>query len=157
MSILSILIEPDKRLRQLSDKVSLKAISDKDFGKFLDNMVETMIAKDGVGLAAPQVGENIRVITVNTKQGPLAMLNPEITKKSLSKDWDEEGCLSVPNTWGQVKRHRTVHCQFFDRAGQKQKIEASGLLARVIQHEVDHLDGILFIDKAKDIAKNYAM
>jgi len=81
------------------------------------------------------------------------MINPEIIKKSWKKCWDEEGCISVPNTYGQVRRHYKVSCIYLNKNSQKQKIEAEGLLARIIQHEIDHLDGILFIDKAKDIKK----
>lgn len=151
MSMLKIVINPNPLLRKIAEEVDLKAVGTKDFNKFLDSMMETMLAKDGVGLAAPQVNESIRVIVVNTKNGPLPMINPEIIKKSINKEWDEEGCLSVPHTFGQVKRYRTVICQFVDREGQKKKIEAKGFFARIIQHEIDHLDGILFIDKAKNI------
>jgi peptide deformylase len=79
------------------------------------------------------------------------MFNPKIVKKSIRQEWGEEGCLSIPGVFGNVKRYRTVECSFFDTKGQRQVAEAEGLLARVIQHEIDHLDGILFIDKAKDI------
>jgi len=147
MSMLKIVINPNPLLREIAEEVDLKAVGTKDFNKFLDSMMETMLAKDGVGLAAPQVNESIRVIVVNTKSGPLAMINPEIVKKSVSKDWDEEGCLSVPHTFGQVKRYRTIVCQFVGRDGQKKKIEAKGFFARIIQHEIDHLDGILYYDR----------
>lgn len=114
-------------------------------------MAKTMIKSDGVGLAAPQIGKNIRLIVINTKSGKIAMINPKIKSKSLLKEWKEEGCLSVPDTFGLVKRNKKVACAYYDLAGNKQKITGEGLLARVIQHEIDHLDGILFIDKAKEI------
>lgn len=149
--VLKIITIPDERLRQVSAPVDLDDLNDDDFQQFLDDMVETMDTKDGIGLAAPQTGYNIRVITVSSKNGPLIMINPEITKKSITKEWDEEGCLSVPHTFGQVKRYRQIHCRFTNRRGEVKKIAAQGLLARVIQHEIDHLNGVLFTDKAKKI------
>jgi len=118
-----------------------------------EDLEETMIKKEGIGLAAPQVGENIRLIVINTKKGPILMFNPKIMKKSWLKEWGEEGCLSVPLVFGDVNRHKKITCVFCNRKGAKEKINASGLLARVIQHEIDHLDGILFIDKAKNLKK----
>jgi peptide deformylase len=158
MSILKIIIHPNEILRQTAQAVDLNQLSTNYWQKLIADMIETMIQRDGVGLAAPQIGQSIRLIVVNTKTGPMAMVNPEIYKKSLTKEWDEEGCLSLPHTFGQVKRHKSLRCRFIDEAGQERQIEAKGLLARVIQHEVDHLDGILFIDKAKSITTdNYAM
>jgi len=151
MSILKIIANPDPALRRRSKELGKQDIDNPAFESLIANMVETMLAKDGVGLAAPQIGHNIRLIVVNTKDGVLPMINPVISNKSLSKEWDEEGCLSVPNTFGLVKRHKKIRCQFLSLDGQAKRIEAKGLLARVIQHETDHLDGILFIDKAKDI------
>jgi peptide deformylase len=113
-------------------------------------MKETMLKKDGVGLAAPQIGKNKRIITVNTKDGVIAMINPRILNKSFLKEWDEEGCLSVPGIYGKVKRSKKLKCEFFDMDKKKNIISAQGFFARIIQHEIDHLDGILFIDKAKD-------
>ena len=81
------------------------------------------------------------------------MINPEIVKASLTKVWGEEGCLSIPGVYGQVKRKKKIKCRFVDLDGQPRLIEAEGLLARVIQHEIDHLDGVLFIDKAKRLSK----
>ena len=110
-----------------------------------------MLEKDGVGLAAPQTGKNIRLCVVNTKEGPICLINPEITKKSWKKEWAEEGCLSIPSIFGQVRRHKNITCKYIDKDKKIIKLDADGLLARVIQHEIDHLDGVLFIDKAKDI------
>jgi peptide deformylase len=151
MSILKILTEPELGLRRRSKELDKQAWQDDNFQTLAADMAETMLVKDGVGLAAPQVGANLRLIVVNTKDGVLPMVNPVLTAKSLAKEWDEEGCLSVPNTFGQVKRHKKIRCQFLTIEGNAKRIEAKGLLARVIQHEIDHLDGILFIDKAKDI------
>lgn len=153
MSILPIIIHPNPGLRKKSVKINLDEINKGKFKKFCLDMAVTMREKDGIGLAAPQTGANIRLIVVNTKRGPLCMLNPKIIKKSWLKEWNEEGCLSVPNIFGKVKRHKKLTCVYLDKKGKNKKIQAQGLLAFVIQHEIDHLDGILFIDKAKDIKK----
>lgn len=147
--ILPLVFHPDQRLRELSVEIDQNNIP--DLVSLASDMSETMIVDKGIGLAAPQIGQNIRLIIVNTKSGPQVMFNPKIVKKSIRQEWGEEGCLSIPGVFGNVKRYRTVECSFFDTKGQRQVAEAEGLLARVIQHEIDHLDGILFIDKAKDI------
>ena len=153
-NILPIVINPDPILRKKSAEISSDRIKNKEFQQFCQDMALTMVEKDGVGLAAPQVSENIRIIVVNTKDGPVCMINPQITKKSLRKEWEDEGCLSIPNIFGKVRRNKKIQCVYFDKDGNKINIVAFGLLARIIQHEVDHLDGILFIDKAKDIKKS---
>jgi len=149
--MLDILINPNPLLRQRAAELKDGDLKNSRLLDLIADMSETMLAKDGVGLAAPQIGDSRRLIVVNTRDGILAMINPVITARSLTKEWDEEGCLSIPNTFGQVKRHKKIRCQFLTAAGKNKKIEAKGLLARVIQHEIDHLDGILFIDKAKNI------
>jgi len=151
MSKLKILINPNETLRTRSEDFGLEKIITPASRKFFADMAETMLAKDGIGLAAPQIGKNTRVVVINTKEGPVIMINPKITKKSFAKEWGEEGCLSVPNVFGQVKRHKKVTCQYYDKAAKKTLIEAEGLMARVIQHEIDHLDGVLFIDNAKEL------
>lgn len=151
MSILNILTDPNEILRRPSAPIDKERLKYGSFQALVSDMAETMLVKDGIGLAAPQVGHNLRLIVVNTKDGVMPMINPLITKKSLSKDWDEEGCLSVPNTFGDVKRPKKIRVKFLQADGSPKHIEAEGLLARVIQHEIDHLDGILFIDKAKKI------
>lgn len=149
--VLKIIKNPNPILRKISKSVDEKNIKAKDFQRFCIDMAATMAKKDGVGLAAPQVGKNIRLFVINTKDGFQFFINPKITKKSLIKEWSEEGCLSVPDTFGQVKRPKKIVCECLDENGEKRKVEATGLMAVVIQHENDHLDGILFIDKAKDI------
>lgn len=149
--MLKILTNPNPILRKKAASVA-DPLS-KEIQKLIPQMVETMLAKDGVGLAAPQVGQSIRLITVRHRDGNLVMLNPLIVKKSLIKEIDEEGCLSVPNIYGDVKRCKKITVKFIDSAGKARKITGEGMLARVIQHEVDHLDGILFIDKAKNLRK----
>jgi peptide deformylase len=150
-TILNIKTEPDPKLRKKSKEVPKKMIKSEEFKELCKDMESTMLLKDGVGLAAPQIGENIRLIVVNTKQGVIAMINPELSKKSWAKEWGEEGCLSVPGVFGEVRRHKNVSCKFIGLNGAEKCIEAKGLLARILQHETDHLDGILFIDKAKNL------
>ena len=119
--------------------------------KLIPVMVKTMIKANGVGIAAPQIGENIRLIIVNAKDGPFPCINPIIEKTSWLTSEDEEGCLSVPGVYGRVKRKKRIRVSFLDQYGKRITISASGLLARIFQHEVDHINGILFIDKAKNI------
>jgi peptide deformylase len=150
-NILPITTCPNPNLRRRSKEIAEKAIKSEQFIKLCKDMEETMLKKDGVGLAAPQIGENLRLIVVNTKNGAIAMLNPELVKKSWAKEWGEEGCLSVPGVFGEVKRHKVVSCNYMSLSGEKKCLDSKGLLARILQHEIDHLDGVLFIDKAKNI------
>jgi len=149
--LLSIVTNPNQILRKKSQEVDENKIKDENFQKILFDMKKTMKIKKGVGLAAPQIGKNLRIITVATKDNILFLINPKITKKSWSKEWEEEGCLSVPREYGKVIRHKKITCIYFDEKGQKVKIQANDFTARIIQHEIDHLDGILFIDKAKNV------
>lgn len=153
MPKLDIITNPNKNLRTKSIKVNEKKIGSKNFNDLYLDMEKLMLERDGVGLAAPQVGKNIRICVVNTSDGPQCLVNPKITKKSWAKEWGEEGCLSVPNVFGEVKRHKKITCKYTDKNKKIIKLEAKGLLARVLQHEIDHLDGILFIDNAKGIKK----
>lgn len=118
--------------------------------KLLENMADTMYDAEGVGLAAPQIGIGKRVIVLDVGEGLIEMINPEIIEKN-GVDCDVEGCLSIPGVIGSVERAETVRVKGFDRHGEEIICEASGLLARAFQHEIDHLDGILFVDKAIDI------
>jgi peptide deformylase len=149
--ILNIITAPDERLRQRSKEVDAGKINTKEIQEFCGDLAVTMKEKDGIGLAAPQTGNNIRVVVISTKDGDLCMINPVISKRSWSKEYGEEGCLSVPGIFGLVRRHKSIKCSYYDKQGKKKTIEAKNLFARVIQHEIDHLDGILFIDKAKDL------
>ena len=151
--VLKILKLPNASLRRSSEVIGEDRITTKEFEELCADLEETMIKKEGVGLAAPQIGKNVRLIVVNTKKGPIMLFNPKIVKKSWLKEWGEEGCLSVPMVFGDVRRHKKITCVFCNRRGTKDKINASGFLARVIQHEIDHLDGILFVDKAKNLQK----
>lgn len=150
---LQVITEPNPILRQKSINVEKHDIKTDEFQKLVRDMAVTMEQEDGAGLAAPQISKNIRLIVINIKDGVLAMVNPVITKASLLKEWGEEGCLSVPGIFGQVKRHKKIKCKFLDTKGKLRYIEAEGMMARVIQHEIDHLNGILFIDKARNLSK----
>lgn len=144
--IYKIIKHPAASLRKKSKNVDVSKIGSKEFLMFYRNMVETMLKNDGIGLAAPQIGKNIRVAVINTADGPICLVNPKIIKTSLTKEIGEEGCLSVPGVYGKVKRHKKVVCNYINEKKEAVAIEASGLFARVIQHELDHLDGVLFID-----------
>ena len=125
---------------------------DKNIKTLLDNMATTMYEENGVGLAAPQVGVSVRVVVIDAGNGLIEIINPEITNME-GTACDTEGCLSIPGIFGEVERAAKVTVEFLDRKGKKKKINAEGLLARAFQHEIDHLDGILFIDRAKTISK----
>ena len=118
--------------------------------KLLDDMLETMYEANGIGLAAPQIGQSIRMVVIDIGKGPLELINPVITARSGS-EVDSEGCLSVPNIFGDVERAAQVTVEYTNRFNKKRKLHAEKLLARCIQHELDHLDGILFIDIAQSL------
>lgn len=153
-NILKIYTHPNSILRKKSVKIDIEKLDSQKFQEFCFDLASTMQKKDGAGLAAPQVGKNIRLIAINSVDGSIIMINPRITKKSWAKEWDMEGCLSVPNTFGKVRRHKKIKYVYCNNTGDQKSMEAKGLMARIIQHEFDHLDGILFIDKAKNITKN---
>jgi peptide deformylase len=146
---LEILHEPDDRLRVKSTEISLDDLRSEETQTLIDEMLVEMRNANGVGLAAPQVGVNKRIITVDEGKGARAYINPRIASKSFRKFDFEEGCLSVPGVWGFVHRHRSVTIKAFDRDGKKVTVKASGLLSVIFQHEIDHLDGVLFIDKVE--------
>jgi len=148
MALREILILPDKRLRLVSKPV--KAI-DAEIKRLVDDMFETMYDAPGIGLAAIQVGEAKRIITMDLakrdeSQTPQVFINPEIVWNSEEKSTYEEGCLSIPEYYEEVERPAQVKVKYLDREGKMREIEASGLLATCLQHEIDHLDGVLFID-----------
>jgi peptide deformylase len=122
--------------------------------EFAQNMLQTMYQEEGVGLAAPQIGDQRRIIVVDIGQGPLSLVNPQIITKSLSKEKDYEGCLSLPGLNLKIKRSREVTLEgYLLEKNQKVQIKAKGLLARDFQHEIDHLDGILMIDHVSPFKK----
>jgi len=150
--VLPILNHPHPILRKKSRPLTAEEINSSKIQSLISNLAKTMITKDGVGLAAPQVGENVQLLALRDEEKIIIMINPQITKKSWAKDVNEEGCLSVLDKngniiFGNVERHKKVQCLYLNAKGKKQKISAENILARIIQHETDHLDGILFIDK----------
>jgi peptide deformylase len=148
---LEILKYPDPRLRQKSEEIPLEKILSQEFQEFLDNLEITMIEKDGAGLAAPQVGRLERVVTISDNGKTYFLINPKINKRSWARESEEEGCLSLISPNGEiiydiVERRKKVTCVYLDRQGKRQSLSGEKLLARAIQHEIDHLDGVLFID-----------
>jgi len=153
--IRKIVIYPDKILKRISKKVES---FDLDLHNLLDDMYETMCSKNGVGLAAIQVGIDTRALIINIplevkedeqdqpKENTLEMINPVILEKSGSEKF-QEGCLSIPGVYEDVERYKYVKVEYFDRYGNKKLIESDEFLAVAIQHEIDHLNGKLFIEK----------
>jgi len=132
----------------LEQKCSEVEKFDKKLGKILDDMYETMIEFDGVGLAAPQIGldKRIAIVDIDDESGTIEMINPRILKQE-GEQTGPEGCLSFPGLYGEVSRPNYVQIEAFDRKGRKFTLEAEEFLARAIQHEIDHLDGVLFTTK----------
>jgi peptide deformylase len=155
MTIKKILTEPDPFLRQKSSEVD--QVTD-ETRKLMDDMLETMYDAPGIGLAAIQIGVPKRVIVIDLsrdeKKNPLYFVNPKIIKKSDTDSTYEEGCLSVPGQFAEVDRPDKCNISFLDYNGKKQELKAEGLLATCIQHEMDHLEGILFIDYLSKLKKN---
>jgi len=156
MTIRKILVEPDPFLRQVSEDV--KKVDD-ELRKLMDDMLETMYAAPGIGLAAIQVGVPKRVIVIDLskeeERKPFYFINPRIMKKSENNSTYEEGCLSVPGQFAEIDRPDQCHISYLDYNGQKKELKAEGLLATCIQHEMDHLEGILFIDYLSKLKKNF--
>lgn len=151
--ILPILTDPHPTLRQKSLPVPVSEITTPEFQKLVDDMIETMYSARGIGIAAPQIGVSKRVLIAETgDHKPVALINTKFKSKSWRKVMSEEGCLSVPGVFGIVKRHRTITAHALDRHGKEITISSDKLLGIIIQHEVDHLDGILFIDKAEKVS-----
>jgi peptide deformylase len=156
MTIRKILTEPDPFLRQVSQEV--KKVDD-EVRVLMDDMLETMYAAPGIGLAAIQVGVPKRVIVMDIskeeEKKPLYFVNPKIIVKSKNNSTYEEGCLSVPGQFAEVDRPDQCHISYLDYDGKKKEVKAQGLLATCIQHEMDHLEGILFIDYLSKLKKNF--
>ena len=148
MTIKPLIILPDPLLRQVSAPVERV---DADLVRLADDMLETMYDAPGIGLAAIQVGVPRRLLVIDvSKEGedkkPLVIINPEIVASSDERSVYEEGCLSIPDYYAEVERPANVTVNYLDRDGKAQTVEADGLLATCLQHEIDHLNGVLFID-----------
>ena len=156
MAIREVVKVPDPVLRRKAHKVSE---FDKDLQILIDDMIETMRDEPGVGLAAPQVGISSKVVVVEfgdeedpeKPQRLYAVVNPEIVSKSEEMETGIEGCLSIPGLVGEVERHASIVVKGLNRHGRPIKIKANGWLARIFQHEIDHLNGVLFTDHALQV------
>ena len=156
MSIRNIITEPDTILRKKSEP--LHQVNN-DTQKLLDDMLKTMYAAPGIGLAAVQIGVLKRIIVIDIskkeeKKNPIFLINPEITYKSKETSIYEEGCLSLPGHFAEIERPAKCKINYIDYHGNKAELEAEGLLSTCVQHEIDHLNGILFIDYLSKLKKD---
>lgn len=138
-------------MRRKSEK--FEKIGSNEAKKLIKEMIETMKEKRGVGIAAPQINEGVQVIIVDAEGGPLALYNPKLLKTSKKKESGEEGCLSVAGVYGIVPRFTSVEAEAQNEKGEIIRIKAEGFFARVLQHEIDHINGVLFIDRATKITE----
>ena len=156
MALRDIIILPDKRLRQVSEPVGKITAEIK---KLVEDMFDTMYEAPGIGLAAIQVGMPKRVVTMDLAKkddpkAPQVFINPEILWASEEKATYEEGCLSIPEFYGDVERPAQVKVKYLDLEGEPHEVEANGLLATCLQHEIDHLNGVLFIDHLSKLKRD---
>ncbi|MEI7610425.1 MAG: peptide deformylase [Rhodospirillaceae bacterium] len=156
MAALPLIIAPDPRLKKKSLPV---AAVDQRINRLMDDMLETMYAANGIGLAAPQVGELVRVIVVDVSEKneppqPIGLANPEVVWADDELLTYNEGCLSLPEQYADVVRPKAVRVRYLDRDNRPQEIAGSGLLATVLQHEIDHLEGTLFVDRVSLLKRN---
>ena len=156
MALLPIIIAPDPRL-----KITAKAVARVDDGvrRLMDDMLETMHSANGIGLAAPQVGDHRRVIVVDVANededpNPLCMANPELVWVSDENGTHEEGCLSLPEQYAEVERPDAIRVRYLDHENEIRELDADGVLGTCIQHEMDHLDGVLFVDHISSLKRN---
>jgi peptide deformylase len=156
MAVRPIIILPDTKLRLVSEPV--KAVDD-EIRKLMDDMVDTMHDAPGIGLAAIQIGVNKRIVVIDLAKKdeppePRYFVNPEIVWSSEEKSTYEEGCLSIPEYYEEVERPAGIRARYLDRDGKPQEIEAEGLLATALQHEIDHTNGVLFIDHISKLKRD---
>jgi peptide deformylase len=159
MALRDILIAPHPKLKTKAEPV---AVVDDEVRALLDDMLETMYAAPGIGLAAPQIGVSQRVVVMDVAgkdeaPQPLFLVNPEIVAAGETRSVAEEGCLSLPDMYADVERAERVFVRFLDRAGEVREMDADGLLARCVQHEIDHLDGVLFVDHLSMLKRRMLM
>lgn len=154
MSILDIRVLGDPVLRQAT--IPVTGITD-ELQQLIDDMFETMHHARGIGLAAPQVGRTERLAVVQVGDEPMVIINPEIVSSSSSRAKSEEGCLSIPDVYADVERPKSVVVRALDRQGASFEVEANELLARCLQHEIDHLDGKLFLDYLSVLKRTAAL
>jgi peptide deformylase len=149
MAVMDITKDGNPVLRVRAKEVDPAECGTPELLALVKDMVETMYAANGVGIAAPQVGVSKRLCIVETDNGPIALVNPVITDASWKKVKDEEGCLSVPKMYGPVMRAKSLRVTALTVDGKEVSFPAKDMFARIVQHEVDHLDGVLFIDKCE--------
>jgi peptide deformylase len=159
MTIRPILTAPDPRLKAVSQPIETV---DDEIRKLADDLLETMYAADGIGLAAIQVGAPKRMLVMDIAQAkgerePMLFINPKILWASEETVKMEEGCLSVPEIWDDVERPAKIRAEYLDRDGKVHTLEADGLLACCLQHEMDHLDGVLFLDHLSKLKRSIAL
>lgn len=153
--LLSIVCYPNPSLQKMSTPLMSDQIQKPELQKFFDDLIETMYKADGIGIASSQVGKNIRVAALAREDGEADILiNPRIISRSRQKEIMEEGCLSLPGVFGEVSRPRAITYESLDRQARVIKRKVEGLAARVVLHEIDHLDGILFASRALRITAN---
>ncbi len=158
MALMRVRTYGDPVLRKVAEEITE---FDQSLEEFTTDMVETMLKEDGIGLAAPQVGASIRMIVVGMPEEEdvedrkiFVMINPEITEHSEEMDVMEEGCLSLPGLSEEVKRYTELQLRFQDLKGETHEIKTNGLFARVLQHEIDHLDGVMFVDHLSPLKRS---
>ena len=159
MALLPIITAPDPRLKLVASRVD--AVDD-GIRRLMDDMLETMYEAPGVGLAAPQVGVSKRVIVADVARSgeapqPMLMANPEIIEASQERVMFEEGCLSLPEHFADVKRHERIRIRYLDRENEIREQDVEGFLATCVQHEIDHLDGVLFVDHISGLKRGMIM
>lgn len=159
MAVIPLVKAPDPRLKLVSKPVDS---IDKELKRFMDDMIETMYANKGIGLAAIQVGVPKRVAVIDLDpQGPnskpLYLINPVIVEKSEERSTYNEGCLSVPEFWEDVHRAARLTVEYTNEKGEKERVEADGLFATCLQHEIDHINGLLFIDHLSKLKRSIAL
>jgi len=159
MTVRPILTAPDPRLKAVSRPV---VRVDDEIRRLIDDLVESMYAADGIGLAAIQIGVPKRILVMDLdqrdgKKNPLTFINPKILWASEELATFEEGCLSVPEIWEEVARPAKIRAEYLDRDGARQELEAEGLLATCLQHEMDHLEGVLFLDHLSKLKRSIAL
>jgi peptide deformylase len=156
MALLTVLLAPDPRLKLKAKPVD---VVDDQVRQVMDDMLETMYAAPGIGLAAPQIGDPRRIIVVDVahddeEKKPLRMANPEILWRSDEETTYNEGCLSLPDHYADVTRPKEIKVRYLDHQNEIRELKADGLLATVIQHEMDHLQGVLFVDHISPLKRN---
>lgn len=162
MTVMQIYVAPHPILKKIADPVTGGV--DAGLRQLMDDMLETMYATGGIGLAAPQVGVSKRVLVMDLDQPeqggrgqPRFFINPEITWSSEEQNTYNEGCLSLPGQYAEIERPKKIRIKFIDYDGKEQEIEADGLLATCLQHEMDHLNGVLFVDHLSTLKKDMVM